>query len=219
MTDLIVDFSQQRNHNNFQHNTMSNLILDFPQQRKPKQWQRVVRFADTAQLRIVKRHGDTTPRHDLWYTKSADTAQLRIVKRHGDTTPRHDLWYTKSEYDLMTLAIKRDVLDVRMQALNGADLKYAGNDDADASPEENIVCCIGIEHLLTPAWMDEAEACRARCRHAVLAEQAKQEQDPSASARLRWEAIALASLAETRKAVLRARNLGKLHWDSSERSC
>jgi hypothetical protein len=193
MTDLIVDFPQQRNHNNFQHNTMSNLILDFPQQRKPKQWQRVVRFADTA--------------------------QLRIVKRHGDTTPRHDLWYTKSEYDLMTLAIKRDVLDVRMQALNGADLKYAGNDDADASPEENIVCCIGIEHLLTPAWMDEAEACRARCRHAVLAEQAKQEQDPSASARLRWEAIALASLAETRKAVLRARNLGKLHWDSSERSC
>jgi hypothetical protein len=114
----------------------------------------------------------------------------------------------------MSLAIVEDVLDVRMQALAGASFSYAGNDDA--SSEENNVCCIGIEHLLTPAWMDEAEACRERCRRAVLAEQAKQEQDPSASARLRWKAIAVASLAETRTAVLRARNLGKLHWDSSE---
>jgi hypothetical protein len=169
---------------------MSNLILDFPQQRKPKQWQRVVRFADTA--------------------------QLRIVKRHEDTTPRHELWYTKLEYDLMKLAIERDVLQVRLQALAGAPLSYAGSDDA--SSEENDVCCIGIEHLLTQAWTIEVKACRARCRRAVLAEQAKQEQDPSsASARFKWEAIALASFTQTRTAVLRARKLGKLHWDSSLR--
>jgi hypothetical protein len=118
----------------------------------------------------------------------------------------------------MTLAIERDVLQVRIQALARAPLSYAGSDDA--SPEENNVCCIGIEHLLTPAWTFEVKACRARCRRAVLAEQAKQEQDPSASARFRWEAIALASSAQTRTAVLRARKLGKLRWDSSsERSC
>jgi hypothetical protein len=115
----------------------------------------------------------------------------------------------------MTLAIKRDALHVRRQALAGA----AGKNDDGASCEENNVCCIGIEHLLTPAWTFEVKACRARCRRAVLAEQAKQEQDPSASARLRWEAIALASFAQTRTAMLRARELGKLHWDSSERSC
>jgi len=49
--------------------------------------------------------------------------------------------------------------------------------------------------------------------------QAKQEQDPSATARFRWEAIALASFAQTRTAELRARKLGKLRLDSSERSC
>jgi hypothetical protein len=121
MTDLIVDFPQQRNHNNFQHNTMAHLIVDFPHQRKGKQ--RVVRFADTA--------------------------QLRIVKRHEDTVARHELWYTKSEYDLMTLAIKRDALHVRMQALAGAPLSYTGHNNDGASPEdeENNVCCIGIEHL------------------------------------------------------------------------
>jgi hypothetical protein len=186
MTDLIVDFPQQRNHNYFQHNTMPNLIVDFPQQRKRKQRQRVVRFANTA--------------------------QLRVVKRHEDTVVRHELWYTKLEYDLMTLAIERDVLQVRLQALAGA----AGKKD-DASPEENNVCCIGIEKLLTPAWTFEVKACRARCRHAVLAEQAKQEQDPSA--KFSWGAIALASSAQTWEAVLRARELGKLHWDASERSC
>jgi hypothetical protein len=190
MTDLIVDFPQQRNRNNLQHNTVSNLIVDFPHQRKRKQRQRVVRFANTV--------------------------QLRIVKRHEDTVVRHELWYTKSEYDLMKLAIERDVLQVRLQALAGAPLSYAGSDDA--SSEENNVCCIGIEKLLTPAWAFEVKACRARCRRAVLAVQAKQEQDPSA--RFRWEAIALASSSQTWTAVLRARELGKLHWDSSsERSC
>ena len=69
-----------------------------------------------------------------------------------------------------------------------------------------------IAHLLTPACVNEVMACRARCKRAVLAEQARQDQDPNA--RLGWEHIALASLAETRKAVLRARKLGKLHQDS-----
>ena len=189
MTDLIVDFPQQRNRNNFQHNTMAHLIVDFPQQRKRKQRQRVVRFANTV--------------------------QLRVVKRHEDTVVRHELWYTKLEYDLMKLAIERDVLQVRLQALAGAPLSYAGSDDA--ASEENNVCCIGIEKLLTPAWAFEVKACRARCRRAVLAEQAKQEQDPSA--KFGWDAIALASSAQTWEAVLRARKLGKLHWDASEGSC
>jgi hypothetical protein len=164
----------------------TNLIVDFPNQQKRKR--RVVGFADKA--------------------------QLRIVKRHGDTTPRQELWYTKLEYYLMKLAVKEDVLQVRMQALAGA----AGKKD-DASPEENNVCCMGIEHLLAPAWAFEVTACRARCRRAVLAEQAKQDQDPSASEGFGLEAIALASLAETRTTAVRARKLGKLHLDSSKRSC
>ena len=54
--------------------------------------------------------------------------------------------------------------------------------------------------------MNKMMACRARCKRAVLAEQARKDQDPSE--RLRWEHIALASLAETRMAVLRAIKLG-----------
>jgi hypothetical protein len=45
---------------------MTDLIVAFPQQRNPNH--RVVRFADTAQLRIVQRHEDTAARHELWCT-------------------------------------------------------------------------------------------------------------------------------------------------------
>ena len=172
---------------------MTDLIVDFPQQSQRNR--RVVRFADTAQLRIVQRHEDN--------------------QRHK--VARHELWYTKSESDLMKLAIKRDVRQVRVQALAGAHLTHAVSRNDDASAEESTTSCIGIEHLITPAWTLEVKACRARCKRAVLAEQAKQDQDPSA--RFRWEAIALASLAQTRTAASRARKLGKLHLDSSKSSC
>eukprot|EP00984_Skeletonema_dohrnii_P020984 scaffold10367_cov109-Skeletonema_dohrnii-CCMP3373.AAC.1 len=73
----------------------------------------------------------------------------------------------------------------------------------DALSEEDSGFWIGIAHLLTPACMLEVKACRFRCARAVLAEQARQ----SSSASVGWENIALASLAQTRKAVLRARKL------------
>ena len=136
----------------------------------------------------------------------AETSQLYIYKRHD--TARHEPWYTMSEYYSMKLAIREDVLEVRAQALAGAPFNYAGN--GDASAVESGGCCIGIEHLLTPACMDEVRACRARCIRAVLAEQVRQHP----SALFGWEAIALASLAQTRKAGLRARGLGQLHQDS-----
>jgi hypothetical protein len=142
----------------------------------------------------------------------ADTLQVRIVKRHEDS--RHKLWYTKAEYDLMKFAMKEDVLNIRAQT-SSSNVAFASSGDA-AAAEEDSGFWIGIAHLLTPASMNEVMACRARCKRAVIAEQARQDLYlyPSARARLRWEHIALASLAETRKAVLRARKLGKLHHDS-----
>jgi len=100
--------------------------------------------------------------------------------------------------------IKQDVLQVRAQALGGAPFNYAGDDEA--STFESSVCCVGIEHLLTPACLLEVKACRARCILAVLIAQAGQ--DASAMD------IALASLTQTRKAQLRARKRGMLLQDS-----
>ena len=104
------------------------------------------------------------------------------------------------------------VLNIRaMTSSNDAAFTCSG-DDVAVTAEENNGFWIGIAHLLSPASMFEVMACRAQCKRAVLAEQARQDQDPSA--RLGWEAIALVSLAETRKAVLRARRLKKPHHDS-----
>jgi hypothetical protein len=161
MTDLIVDFPHQRNH-------------------------RTVHFADTLQVRIVKRHEDA----------------------------RHELWYTSAEYDLMQLAMKRDVLTIRAETSSNDSASAFSGDDAAAAAAEDSGFWIGIAHLLTPACVNEVMACRARCKRAVLAEQARQDLYLYPSARLRWEAIALASFAETRNPVLRAMRLGKLHHDS-----
>jgi len=105
----------------------------------------------------------------------------------------------------MKLVVSEDVLDVR-----AARTSHEAVDD-DASSKESA-CFIGIEHLLAPACRDEVRACRARCIRAVLAEQSRQ----GPSARFGWEAIAisLASLAQTRQPVVRARKLGKLHQES-----
>ena len=147
---------------------------------------RSVRFADTAQLYIVGRHED--------------------YKNKINNVARHDLWYTKSDYYSMGRAIEQDVLQVRAQALVGAPFNYAGDDEASAF--ESSVCCVGIEHLLTPAFILETAACRARCILAVLIAQAQAGLDVSELD------IALASLTQTRSAQLRARKRGMLLQDS-----
>ena len=156
---------------------MTDLIVDFPHQRNHP----VVRFADTAQMYIVERHG----------------------------VARHELWYTKAEYYSMRRAIEQDVIKFRPQLLAGVPFNYGGNDDASA--DESSVCCVGIEHLLTPACMDEKKACRALCIRAVLTEQVTQ----GPAARFGWGAIANASYDQSLKAVLRARRLGKLQQELS----
>ena len=132
----------------------------------------------------------------------AETAQLHIFKRPN--VDRRELFYTKSEYDLMKLVVREGVLAARA----GRTSRGAVVDDDVLSKES--VCFMGIEHLLTPACIDEVRACRARCVRAVLTEQARQGPTP----RFGWEAIALASFAQTRKAVLRARMLGVIHQES-----
>ena len=132
---------------------------------------------------------DFPPRRNDVHVRFAKIAQLHIVHRHED---KNELWYTKAEYNSMKRNIKQDVLQARAR---------------DSASEEDSGFWIGIAHLLTPVCALEVQACRSRCVRAVLAEQARQ--GPSAS--LRSENIALASSAETKKAVLRARMLGKLH--------
>jgi len=131
----------------------------------------------------------------------AETAQLHIFNRPN--VARHELSYTKSEYDLMKLVVGEDVLAVRAGRTS--------REPGDGSKES--VCLMGIEHLLTPTCIDEVRACRARCTRAVLTEQARA-RSASATGFVDWETIAFASLAYTRKAILRARNLGKLHKES-----
>ena len=132
----------------------------------------------------------------------AETAQLHIFKRPN--VARRELFYTTSEYDLMKLVVREDVLAVRARRPSRDSV-----DDDDVSSKDRV-CFMGIEHLLTPACIDEVRACRARCIRVVLTEQARQGPYP----RFGWEAIALASFAQTRKAGLRARKLGKLHQES-----
>ena len=139
----------------------------------------------------------------------AEAARRYIVERHEDydtenTVARHELWYTKAEYRDMRLAVKEDVLEVRAKAADGSPFNYSGSDDAS-------VCCIGIEHLLTPACLLEVKRCRARCVNAVLAVQAR---PPDPSSTHIYIALALASIGQTRKVALRARTLGKLHQNA-----
>ena len=125
----------------------------------------------------------------------SELSQLCIVDRHEDDEHKNELWYTNAEYQSMKRKVKRDVLQARAN---------------DVASEEGDSFWIGISHLLTPICIREVRACRNRCIQAVLAEQASQ--GPYST--FRCEHIALASLAETRKAALRARKLGKLHRDS-----
>ena len=126
------------------------------------------------------------------FVRFAETAQLHIVDRHED---KKELWYTKAEYNSMKRNIEKDVLQARA---------------SDSASRKDSGFWIGIAHLLTPVCMFEVQACRNRCVRAVLEEQARQ----GASASLRSDDIALASSAETKKAVLRAAILGRLHQES-----
>eukprot|EP00986_Skeletonema_menzelii_P000095 scaffold13_cov137-Skeletonema_menzelii.AAC.1 len=83
----------------------------------------------------------------------AETAQMYIFER--PKVARNELSYTKAEYDLMKLVIRQDILAIRTS-------KEAVDDDT-STPAEESVCLMGIEHLLTPACMNEVRACRARC--------------------------------------------------------
>jgi hypothetical protein len=83
---------------------------------------------------------------------------------------------------------------------------YPNSGDRD----DDDICYMGIEHLLTPACMRAVVGSRGGCLYAVLSEQARH----GPSDRYRWEAIALASITWSRGAVLRARRLGELHLDS-----
>ena len=117
---------------------------------------------------------------------------IYIVDRHEH---KNELWYTEAEYNSMKLDIRRDVFQARAN---------------DAVSEEDSGFWIGIAHLLTPAIILEVKDGRNRCIRAVLTVQARQ----GPLARFRCEDIARASLAETRKAILRARKLGRLHQNS-----
>ena len=153
---------------------------------------------------------DFPHRHRTHTVRFAKTSQLQVFE--SPNAARNELWYTKAEYVQMKLAIRRDVLAVRTS-------RETVGDDTDTSVEaEENVCLMGIEHLLSSACMNEVMACRARCIEAVLTEQARV-RDASTYATIvdSWERIALASIAQTRNARLRARELGLLHQRSSWR--
>ena len=169
---------------------MTDLIVNFPRHRDNHPRRRAVQFADT------------------------DTAHLHIFKRYKDSEKNyiacHELWYTRSEHYSMRRAAVEDALQVRERILSGAPLNYSGEpvpaDEGLAEEERSSVCCIGIEHLLTPAIVRQRRACIDRCIDAVLTEQERcgsSEMD-----------IALASFVHSRGAALRARKLGRLHQDS-----
>ena len=128
----------------------------------------------------------------------ADMAQLLIIEQKQKDNSK--LWYTQSEYYSMRQAIQQDVLQVREQALAGVPFNYAGDDDA--TDLQSSVCCVGIEHLLTPALALESAADRERCIRAVLVAQSRQDVSEMD--------IAQDSLAQTRKLELRARFRGVL---------
>jgi len=168
------------------HIIMADSIVDFPHKRNHNHG-RSVRFAETK------------------------TSQCNVKRyEHEGCVARHELWYTKAEYEAMRLAVKEDVLEVRSKVAHGSPFNYAGNDDGESATESSG-CCIGIEHLLTPACLLEVKRCRARCVYTVLTTQARSNDLPSSDSEID---IAIASIAQTRRVALRARSLGKLHQDS-----
>lgn len=150
----------------------------------------------------------------------ADTSSLYIVTKHHEEredVSRHDLWYTQTDTDLMKLAVRSDVLEVRDQmAAHGVSIDSLLDEDDHTSEEAiNIVCLMGIESRLTHSRALEVKSCRARCVLAVLEEQKRQKMmdlsSSPTSTEPRWDTIALTSFSQTRDAAMRARKLGKRH--------
>ena len=150
----------------------------------------------------------------------ADTSSLYIVTKHHEEredVSRHDLWYTQTDTDLMKLAVRSDVLEVRDQmAAHGVSIDSLLDEDDHTSEEAiNIVCLMGIESRLTQSRALEVKSCRARCVLAVLEEQKRQKMmdlsSSPTSTEPRWDTIALTSFSQTRDAAMRARKLGKRH--------
>ena len=149
----------------------------------------------------------------------ADMAEMCIVPRlvdYEDARGR-DLWYSNSEYSRMNLARRNSALQAREMISAGIPVSYSGTGRArdDGSPDEDD-SLIGIEHLLTPATILEFMACRRRCVGVVLEEQARQRQRMNPPDMIGWDSISIASIAETRRAVVRARKLGKLQRDAAD---
>ena len=163
---------------------MTDLIVPFPRQRQ-RQCQR-------NQLKHRK-------------VQFAETAQLHIYEPHN--IARRELWFTKTEYYLMKLAVQDDVLKVRAGRTS---IDTAASDSNDDAVRVSSGFWIGISHLLTQSCIDQVRTCRARCTQAVLTEQARQ----GPYGFNKWENIALASLAQTRQPILRARKLAKLHREA-----
>ena len=143
------------------------------------------------------------PRNHRRRVAFADMAEVHTFERET----RKELWYTKAEYNVMQLAAMEDALELRAMASEGVLSNYLGDRNADD------ICYTGIEHLLTLACMRQVMASRGGCLYAVLSEQARHRQ----SAKYWWEAIALASISQSRGSLLRARRLGELHHDSTTR--
>ena len=144
----------------------------------------------------------------------ANTSKLYIVPRHVDyeDVRRQDLWYIKADYYHMRLARQISVLQVRAMVSAGIPISYLGAGDDGPSDEDD--CLVGIEHLLTPATIREVMACRRRCVRVVLEEQARQRQRMNPPDTTGWDSIAIASIAETRRARFTAHELGKLQASS-----
>ena len=115
--------------------TMTDLIVDFPYQR--------------SRSRRRRSRCHTCDQQNRRAVKFADTSQLYIFKRHEeDNVPRHKLWYTQSEYYAMRRAAIRDTLEVVLarNSAGGLPFNYSvSNDDDASSDEQSRVCCIGIE--------------------------------------------------------------------------
>ena len=150
----------------------------------------------------------------------ADMVEMCIVPRLDDYEEAHgrDLWYDHSDYTRMRLARQDSVLHVREMISAGIPVRYSGTEDGDEDRLPNIDdCLIGIEHLLTPATVLEFIVCKLRCFRVVLAEQTRQRliQFMNPSDCNGWDhTVAVASMTVTRRAAVRARNLGKLQRDT-----